>query len=551
MRHNLNFLNGGICFIGLGSWCLLNTDSMDSLAADIADVNVSFVASPHVKKKQGPEQMSLCEFPTSGSYSENFYSHQASRKRSRELMQELDTQSVDIALHSSKKKARRPLSRVVSFANMIMESPGKAGKVLHRSISLKENKDRPASPAAKYRLPTKSPQRSSLRRRTTLRPQIPLNWVDVITPEAEKLFTKEETKRHEAIYTVLRTEMELIEDLKMVISIFLQPMLRLELISEEDHSRVFGNIQSILPLHQDLAARLQELKKDDETIDGFGKAMKDWVTKLVPYADYCANLVIAKHTLEQIKQNPGVQDFLQRCLDSEFSRKIDLWTFLDSPRSRIMKYPVLLKEVKKQTPLDHEDQPYLSDALFEIDSLLKEVDRRTGIAKCRDVIMRLDYLSDDQRCAAIDESQFIMCSGTLKNKNGSKLQVFLFDKALVLTRTTTRRNYLTYQVYRNPIPIEHLLLEDIADGDARIGGSFRGALSMASANTSKYLIKVSCSIPEISRHSHTLQACSDYNKKAWLDAFSLAKSQIVKQQHQITPSPSMTSLLSACSNTSV
>ena len=28
----------------------------------------------------------------------------------------------------------------------------------------------------------------------------------------------------------------------------------------------------------DLAARLQELKKDDETIDGFGKAMKDWVS---------------------------------------------------------------------------------------------------------------------------------------------------------------------------------------------------------------------------------------------------------------------------------
>jgi len=30
-------------------------------------------------------------------------------------------------------------------------------------------------------------------------------------------------------------------------------------------------------LYADLAARLQELKKDDETIDGFGKAMKDWV----------------------------------------------------------------------------------------------------------------------------------------------------------------------------------------------------------------------------------------------------------------------------------
>ena len=70
-------------------------------------------------------------------------------------MQELDTQSVDIALHvrismktvyaelcmrlhfqSTKKKARRPLSRVVSFANMIMESPGKALHVSNWFIGL-------------------------------------------------------------------------------------------------------------------------------------------------------------------------------------------------------------------------------------------------------------------------------------------------------------------------------------------------------------------------------------------------------------------------------
>ena len=49
---------------------------------------------------------------------------------------------------------------------------------------------------------------------------------------------------------------------------------------------------------------------------------------------------------------------------------------------------------------------------------------------------------------------------------------------------------------------------------------------------SKYLFKVSCSVPEISRHSHTLQACSDYNKKAWLDAFGLARSQFLQQQQQ-------------------
>lgn len=36
-------------------------------------------------------------------------------------------------------------------------------------------------------------------------------------------------------------------------------------------------IMSCFASSVDLGARLQELKKDDETIDGFGKAMKDWV----------------------------------------------------------------------------------------------------------------------------------------------------------------------------------------------------------------------------------------------------------------------------------
>ena len=72
---------------------------------------------------------------------------------------------------------------------------------------------------------------------------------------------------------------------------------------------------------------------------------------LGPYADYCANLVAAKQTLEAKKQEPPFQDFLQvnqfltlnlknwimillmlhfqRCLDSDFSFKKD-WT-LDFP----------------------------------------------------------------------------------------------------------------------------------------------------------------------------------------------------------------------------
>lgn len=56
-----------------------------------------------------------------------------------------------------------------------------------------------------------------------------------------------------------------------------------------------------------------------------------------------------------------------------------------------------------------------------------------------------------------------------------KLHVFLFTELLVLTRPVTRNERHCFQVYRQPIPVQDLVLEDLQDGDVRMGGSFRGA----------------------------------------------------------------------------
>lgn len=58
-----------------------------------------------------------------------------------------------------------------------------------------------------------------------------------------------------------------------------------------------------------------------------------------------------------------MQDFLQRCLESPFSRKLDLWSFLDIPRSRLVKYPLLLREVLRHTPPEHPDVASLEKAV--------------------------------------------------------------------------------------------------------------------------------------------------------------------------------------------
>lgn len=84
---------------------------------------------------------------------------------------------------------------------------------------------------------------------------------------------------------------------------------------------------------------------------------------LEAYVTYCCNQVGAKALLDQKKQEKRVEHFLRLCQESSFSRKLDLWNFLDLPRSRLVKYPLLLKEIQKCTPSDHPDEETLPDAV--------------------------------------------------------------------------------------------------------------------------------------------------------------------------------------------
>lgn len=52
------------------------------------------------------------------------------------------------------------------------------------------------------------------------------------------------------------------------------------------------------------------------------------------------------------------------CLRAEVREpEIDLWSFLDIPRSRLVKYPLLLKEILRHTPKDHPDVQLLEEAV--------------------------------------------------------------------------------------------------------------------------------------------------------------------------------------------
>lgn len=141
--------------------------------------------------------------------------------------------------------------------------------------------------------------------------------------------------------------------------------------------------------------------------------------------------------------------------------------------------------------------------MLMVQSLVADINRRTGESECQYYKDRLLYTEDGQRDELIELSKTLSCHGELKNNRGlvssvhvffyfclgrcnpdrlslslQKLHVFLFQDVLVITRSVSFNDQpLSYQLCRRPIPVRQLDLEDLLDGEMRVGGSIRGAFS--------------------------------------------------------------------------
>ncbi|XP_034877621.1 neuroepithelial cell-transforming gene 1 protein isoform X2 [Mirounga leonina] len=419
--------------------------------------------------------------------------------------------SLDLKEPSNKRV--RPLARVTSLANLI--SPVRNGAVRRfgqtiQSFTLRGDSRSPASAqksSSRSTVPTPAKRRSSVL------------WSEMLDVSMKESLTTKEIKRQEAIYEMSRGEQDLIEDLKLARKAYHDPMLKLSIMSEEELTHIFGDLDAYIPLHEDLLTRIGEATKPGGTVEQIGHILVNWLPGLNAYKGYCSNQLAAKALLDQKKQDPRVQDFLQRCLESPFSRKLDLWSFLDIPRSRLVKYPLLLKEILRHTPKDHPDVQPLEEAILIIQGVLSDINLKKGESECQYYIDKLEYLDEKQKDPRIEASKVLLCHGELKNKNGHKLYIFLFQDILVLTRPVTRNERHSYQVYRQPIPVQELVLEDLQDGDVRMGGSFRGAFS--NSDKAKNIFRVRFQDPSPGQ-SHTLQANDVFHKQQWFNCIRTA-----------------------------
>lgn len=467
------------------------------------------------------------------------------RKKRKQASRDADSLSLcSLDINEPSTKRSKLVTRVTSLASLlppVKTTPLKRiGQTLQRSISFRNESEteRTAHPPPS----SSSTMKTRVISATVSNPSSSMTAPRVSTATAQaakrrdsKLWSEtfdvrlgatqplspKEIKRQEAIFELAQGEQDLVEDLKLAKKAYHDPMLKLSIMTEQELNQIFGTLDSLIPLHEDLLSRLRDARKPDGSTEYVGHILTDWLPCLSSYTPYCSNQVKAKSLLDQKKQDRRVQDFLQRCLQSPFSRKLDLWNFLDIPRSRLVKYPLLLREILKHTPNDHPDRQHLDEAMLMVQSVVADINRRTGESECQYYKDRLLYTEDGQRDELIDQSRTLYCHGELKNNRGLKLHIFLFQNILVITRSTSLNDQpVSYQLCRQPIPIRQLDLEDVLDGEMRVGGSIRGAFS--NNERTKNFFRVSHRTGG-QLQSHCFQASDAFNKQQWINCIRQAK----------------------------
>nr|XP_033341122.1 neuroepithelial cell-transforming gene 1 protein-like [Megalopta genalis] len=361
------------------------------------------------------------------------------RSRKRPKSDAISISSMDISIDSDlrKKKRRRRITEVASSIFSSSNLSNKQTNTLHTSFTIQPN-------VIDSSFVDNEPDTETLRRKNkenientntlTLRSWV-LDVSKISTKDKQNCaLSRKEIKRQEAIYELYCGENVLIGDLRVLKDFYYEPLLPTGIFNSEELLTLFGGVTDLIDIHSRLRDELIESRDQYGYTDAIGTTILNWTSTLAkPYLERCRTQIWAKHLLDEKRlTNKRFQSFLKKRLESPHS--IDLWTYIDVPRSRIVKYPLLVKEILRHTPASHLDQTSLKEAYDTLSKLLNDIDRIMGDAECKlaqsKIHVKLEY--DSSKC--IENATELITEGQLKDTRGMKFQCFLFDTGFAITR---------------------------------------------------------------------------------------------------------------------
>ncbi|XP_007946486.1 rho guanine nucleotide exchange factor 38 [Orycteropus afer afer] len=233
-------------------------------------------------------------------------------------------------------------------------------------------------------------------------PQAGCSAAEALTQEEERQMKRMMAKRSKIIKELIQTEKDYLNDLQLCLKEVVQP-LRNKQIDRLDVDGLFSNIESVHQISAKLLSLLEEATTDVEpTMQVIGEVFLQIKGPLEDiYKIYCYHHDEAHSVLESYEKEEELKQHLSHCIQS--LKKIyveegkpnllDMGSLMIKPIQRVMKYPLLLCELRNSTPPSHPDYRALEDAFAAVKDInvnINELKRR------KDLVLKYKKNDEDE-----------------------------------------------------------------------------------------------------------------------------------------------------------
>ncbi|EGC32040.1 hypothetical protein DICPUDRAFT_99010 [Dictyostelium purpureum] len=252
---------------------------------------------------------------------------------------------------------------------------------------------------------------------------------------ARKRYKKLRTKRA-IVEELYETESTYVTHLSNLIKVFVHPLKAKKgdsILPTDEFDSIFSNITSIYKSNSFFLDQVDEIFKKFNRWSCFG----DKLLKLVPlfdcYVDYIINYEYALKNLKRaISSFSSFANFVKQGNSRKELDDLDLEDLLIMPVQRVPRYIMLLKEIRKYTPLYHNDFNSIDKALEAFKHFAASVNKKSGARK---MVLQLEDRLLNYKDDITSHSRILIREGPIKFKKNQEY-AFLFNDMVVVVHPT-------------------------------------------------------------------------------------------------------------------
>ncbi|KAL3988720.1 c-Jun-amino-terminal kinase-interacting protein 4 [Sarotherodon galilaeus] len=319
------------------------------------------------------------------------------------------------------------------------------------------------------------------------------SWSLTVDQNYLKNLSKEEIKRQDIIYELIKTEVHLVHTLKILLGVYMHELRQSQLIEEGRLKRLFLGIEPLLIVHEHFLKCLKMCQNQSQEegnpiiyqipqipnvlISQFSGSIGDRMVDC--YGMFCGHRLEADRIYKELIQNNKRLQALDRKIGQlPLVRRMGISDCLLLVTQRITKYPVLVERLLQNIDADTDDHRSLSEALECIKNTIAQVNAQVKdyekAARVREIGYRLDPKSVGRlnggevvrREDLIQGNRKLVHEGAVTWKSSGKQKdvhaVLLSDVLLLLQEKDQKFVFAAVDNKPPVISLERLLVREVA-----------------------------------------------------------------------------------------